>query len=59
MTQKELLYVEDALSHLKYMQTKCKDVATNLQDADLRTYVEQLESKHKQLFDSLYGLLNC
>lgn len=57
MTSKELLYVEDALGHEKYFQTKCKEVAGQLQDADLKAYVEQMEQKHQQLFQSFYGLL--
>lgn len=57
MTSKELLYVEDALGHEKYFQTKCKEVAGQLQDADLKACVEQMEQKHQQLFQSFYGLL--
>lgn len=57
MTSKELLYVEDALGHEKYFQTKCKEVAGQLQDADLKAYVEQMEKKHQQLFQNFYGLL--
>ncbi|WP_195986016.1 hypothetical protein [Clostridium sp. D33t1_170424_F3] len=57
MTSKELLYVEDALGHEKYFQTKCKEVAGQLQDAELKAYVEQMEKKHQQLFQNFYGLL--
>lgn len=57
MTSKELLYVEDALGHEKYFQTKCKEVAGQLQDADLKACVEQMEKKHQQLFQNFYGLL--
>ena len=34
MTTKELLYVEDALGHEKYFQTKCKETASQIQDAE-------------------------
>ena len=57
MTTKELLYVEDALGHAKYFQSKCKETANQLQDAELKAYVEQMAQKHQQIFQSFYGLL--
>ena len=39
MTTKELLYVEDALGHEQYFQTKCRELAGQLQDADLKSCV--------------------
>lgn len=57
MTTKELLYIEDALGHEKYFQTKCRETANQLQDGELKACVEQMEQKHKQIFDSLYNLL--
>ncbi len=57
MTTKELLYVEDALGHAKYVQTKCAETAGRIQDAELKACVEQLGQKHQQIFGSFYGLL--
>ena len=57
MTTKELLYLEDALGHEKYFQTKCNEAASQIQDAELKSCVEQMEQKHKQIFQSFYGLL--
>ena len=57
MTSKELLYVEDALGHEQYFQTKCKETANQVQDPSLRACVEQMEKKHQQLFQSFYNLL--
>jgi hypothetical protein len=57
MTSKELLYVEDALGHETYFQTKCQETAGQLQDADLKAYVNQMEQKHRQLFQNFYDLL--
>ena len=57
MTSKELLYIEDALGHEQYFQSKCQQTASQLQDADLRTCVQQLAQKHQQIFQSFYGLL--
>lgn len=57
MTTKELLYVEDALGHEQYFQTKCRELAGQLQDADLKSCVERMEQKHQKLFHDFYGLL--
>ncbi len=57
MTSKELMYVEDALSHEKYFQTRCQEVAGQLQDAKLKACVQQMAQKHQQVFQSFYGLL--
>ncbi len=58
MSPKELIYVEDALSHEQMMQKKCSDLASKLQDQDLRTFVTQLADKHRQTFSEFYSLLN-
>ena len=57
MTSKELQYVEDALGHEKFFQTKCKETMSQLTDEDLRTCITQMQNKHQQIFTSLYGLL--
>ncbi|MCI8619276.1 MAG: hypothetical protein HFG44_04300 [Oscillospiraceae bacterium] len=57
MTTKELLYVEDALGHAKYFQTKCQETASQIQDAELKSYVTKLAEKHQQIFQNFYGLL--
>lgn len=57
MTTKELLYVEDALGHAKYFQTKCEETASQIQDPELRSCVEQMVQKHQQIFQKFYGLL--
>ena len=57
MTSKELLYVEDALGHAKYFQTKCRETSAQIKDAELKNYVEQLGEKHRQIYGSFYGLL--
>lgn len=57
MTSKELLYVEDALGHEQYFQTACKECAAQIQDAQLKTCVEQMAQKHQQIFQSFYSLL--
>ena len=57
MTTKELLYVEDALGHEKYFQSKCREAAEQLRDQDLKSCIEQMQRRHQQLFDSFYNLL--
>ncbi|MBQ1411769.1 MAG: hypothetical protein IIY93_01125 [Clostridia bacterium] len=57
MTEKELLYVQDALGHEQYFQTQCKETAGRIQDPELKSCVQQLSEKHRDLFQSFYGLL--
>ncbi|MBC8535763.1 hypothetical protein H8695_03540 [Clostridiales bacterium BX7] len=57
MSPKELLYIEDALGHEKFMQTKCNEEASKLQDAELKSFVEQMATKHQQIYSSLFQLL--
>ena len=57
MTSKELLYVEDALGHEKYFQTKCNETAAKIQDPELKMYVQQMASKHATIFKQFYTLL--
>ena len=57
MTTKELLYVEDALGHAQYFQTKCSETANQIQDAELKGFVEQMAKKHQQIFQNFYNLL--
>ncbi len=57
MSPKELSYIEDALSHEKFLMTQCNDAVKNLQDEDLKSSVMQLSEKHRQIFDNFYNLV--
>ncbi len=57
MSPKELQYIEDALGHESHMQASCESYASQLQDGELKTFVEQLAQKHRQNFATLYQLL--
>jgi len=57
MTDKELLYIEDALGHEQYFQTKCQETAQSLSDPELKRCVEDLTNRHAQIFRSFYSLL--
>ena len=57
MSPKELMYIEDALSHEVFLASQCRQAAQALQNPELKTYVTQLETRHRQLFQQLYGLV--
>ncbi len=57
MTTKELLYIEDALGHEQFLQTKCKETAQQVQDPELRGFLEQMASKRQELFGQFYQLV--
>ena len=57
MTNKELLYVEDALGHENFMKSCSKKTSEQLQDATLSTYVKELEKKQTELFNKFMNLL--
>ena len=41
MTSKDLLYVEDALSHEKFFKTQCQEAISKLEDNELKTCVSE------------------
>lgn len=57
MTDKELLYIEDALGHEQYFQQKCKETAQSLSDPELKTCVENFSENHHKIFNRFYSLL--
>lgn len=57
MSPKELLYLEDALGHEQFLKTQCQQAAQALQNPQLKQCVSQLEEKHAQLLQKLYGLM--
>ena len=57
MTNKELLYVEDALGHESFMKICSKKTSSQLQDNVLSTCVAELEQKHNELFNKFKNLL--
>ena len=56
MTNKELLYVEDALGHEKYMKDCSKKTAAQLQDQTLANYITELEQVHTKLYNKFQNL---
>lgn len=57
MSPKELLYVEDALGHEKFLKTQCQQAINNLTDPDLKNFVQQMMQKHQELFTRFYQLV--
>ncbi len=57
MTDKELLYVDDALSHAQFLTTQCQNAANQLQDATLRMQAQQLADRHRQVYQKFYNLV--
>lgn len=57
MTNKELLYVEDALGHEKYMSSCAQKTANQLQDTNLSNYMSELQQVHTKLYNKFQSLL--
>ena len=57
MTQKELLYVEDAIGHEKALMSICKKTLDDLKDDDLKSFFEKEIKYHKTLEDKLISEL--
>lgn len=57
MTNKELLYVEDALGHEKFMKSCSTKTSSQLTDPALSGYIKQLEQKHTELYNKFLNLL--
>ena len=47
MTQKELLYVEDAIAHEQNVIAYLKDASSNLRDEKLISYIDEEVKKHE------------
>jgi len=57
MSPKELLYIDDALGHEKFLISQCHQAAGALSDPQLRSFAQQLEQHHQQIFNKLYQLI--
>ena len=57
MTTKELLYVDDALSHAQFLTTQFQDAANQLQDATLRLQAQQMADRHRRVYQNFYNLV--
>lgn len=57
MTEKELLYVEDAVNHELYMIEVCKEVSDCLTDKELTKVVNKLKKQHETMLKTFMDLL--
>lgn len=57
MTGKELLYIEDSLGHEQFLKKCACNTSEKLQDANLKNYMKELETKHCNLFNKFKNLL--
>ena len=57
MTQKELLYVEDAIGHEKNIINICKESIKNLENDELVTFLENEITKHQENKENLLNIL--
>ena len=57
MTPKELLYIEDALGHTKFLMTQCNLAVNQLTDPALKQQVQQLVNSNQKLFTQFYNLV--
>ena len=57
MTPKEVLYVDDALGHVQFLQTQCQDAVNALQDTALKQQAQQWLSENQSIFRSFYSLV--
>ena len=57
MTTKELLYLDDALSHAQFLATQFQTAADQLQDTSLRLQCQQMADRHRQVYRKFYDLM--
>lgn len=57
MTPKELLYIEDALGHTKFLMTQCNQAISQLTDPTLKQRVQQFVNSNQKLFTQFYNLV--
>ena len=58
MSPKELLYIEDALSHTQDNKKCCTDFSNQVQDPALKNLLSDISAKQSGLYTKFYSLLN-
>ena len=59
MTEKELAYIEDATMHEQSIIKICTETLNNLQDDNLKNFIQEEISKHEETESSLISLLEA
>ncbi len=57
MSPKELLYIDDALGHEKFLITQCQQAAKALTDPVLKDCVHRMQAAHQDLFNQFFQLI--
>ena len=57
MSPKELLYIDDALGHEKFLIQQCQQAANALSDPQLRDCVQRMQKAHQELYNQFYQLV--
>ncbi len=57
MTQKELLYMEDAISHEQNLEIFCQNFSGALEDEDLSNFLTKLAKKHQNIEEKLMKVM--
>ena len=57
MTPKELLYIEDALGHIRFMTTQCNQAASQLTDPTLKQAVQKFANNNQKLCTQFFNLV--
>ena len=57
MTQKELLYLEDAIKHEQNLAQICDNVVNNLTDEELIAFIKAQQKTHKNIEKKLLKVM--
>ncbi len=57
MTQKELLYIEDAIGHEKNIITICEEMLNALEDENLISFLTKEIKRHEDMQEKLMDML--
>ena len=57
MTQKELLYFEDAIGHEKNIISICEDIASKLENEELVTFMQNEIQTHLSMQEKIMDLM--
>jgi hypothetical protein len=57
MTQKELLYVEDAIGHEKSIISILNDTESRLEEESLKSFIRKEKKKHESMLNELVSFM--
>lgn len=57
MSPKELMYIDDSLGHLEFVNALCMSLLNDLQDANMKELVDCANQKCEKHFQKLYKLV--